>query len=233
VCFLTHKLESQKGDKNSIQKEFFNSNVEILGNFSNRNNVIPVQRTSNLYDVLRKMVFSRVHRVAVTDENMNVVQILTQSSLAQFIFQNLEDLHSNPSATLEDLGLATKPVKTCRSKDQTLSQLARLQQERISALAVVDEGGVLLHDLSASSLRGLNSSNFNDLFLPIKDFLLARKAQKGISGTPKTTLRSCLELIIANKLHRLWICDILTGEVVGVVTLSDIVMELLLQGARH
>jgi hypothetical protein len=40
-----------------------------------------------------------------------------------------------------------------------MSQLTRLNAERISALAVVDREGNLQYDLSASVVRGLTESN--------------------------------------------------------------------------
>jgi len=99
----------------------------------------------------------------------------------------------------------------------------------ISGVAIVDKEDVLLANLSASDLKGLNEENFNILLLPVLDFLKRKHEHLKLPFTvlPSTTFEMVILKFFATRAHRLWVVDSLeTYRVQGVISLTD-VMKLL------
>jgi len=182
--------------------------------------------------LLEKMVLSHLHRVGITNQDKKVHNLITQSTILLFIYRNIDDLHPKPNSSIEELGLVKRHIKHAKMTDITINAYCKLSSMKISALAVVDEKKKLQYELSVESIRYLTTQNYMDLTLEIQEYMKKVKQQVALFVSPKTTLRSLLEIMTANKLHRLWICEN-DGHVVGVVTLSDVLNVLFTSVLSH
>jgi len=123
-----------------------------------------------------------------------------------------------------------RPVISVISTESTINAFKIIHQNKISAVAVVDETGKLIGNLSASDLKGAvitdddeGAQPFGSLLLPVITFL----KQGGMSKLPvatcfiSSTLSFVLLKIIALHVHRLWIVDE-EGKAIGIISLTDI-----------
>jgi len=216
----------------SFSKNFFQTQVENLPNFSEINPTFLMDGNVSISVAIRKMVLSHLHRVGITNQDKKVHNLITQSTILLFIYRNIDDLHPRPNSSIEELGLVKRHIKHAKMTDITINAYCKLSSMKISALAVVDEKKKLQYELSVESIRYLTTQNYMDLTLEIQEYMKKVKQQVALFVSPKTTLRSLLEIMTANKLHRLWICEN-DGHVVGVVTLSDVLNVLFTSVLSH
>jgi len=216
----------------SFSKNFFQTQVENLPNFSEINPTFLMDGNVSISVAIRKMVLSHLHRVGITNQDKKVHNLITQSTILLFIYRNIDDLHPKPNSSIEELGLVKRHIKHAKMTDITINAYCKLSSMKISALAVVDEKKKLQYELSVESIRYLTTQNYMDLTLEIQEYMKKVKQQVALFVSPKTTLRSLLEIMTANKLHRLWICEN-DGHVVGVVTLSDVLNVLFTSVLSH
>jgi CBS domain-containing protein len=88
----------------------------------------------------------------------------------------------------------------------------------------VDDNDDLVGEISAKDLRGLNRNRWDSLSKPVVMFL---KASQGDLAAPLTchdrfTLSQIMSAFVLRKAYRLWWMDNNTGELKGVITLTDI-----------
>ncbi len=112
-----------------------------------------VSPNTTLTVAVEKMNAAKVHRLVIVDEKHNIIGLLTQSNLISWLNQHVDELFKNPDATIEDLSLGIKTVKTCSNNDIAITVFQTLEGLHISALGVVDENGKLISSISASELR--------------------------------------------------------------------------------
>jgi 5'-AMP-activated protein kinase regulatory gamma subunit len=94
----------------------------------------------------------------------------------------------------------------------------------VSALAICNEAGQLVDNLSATDLRGLGRDDIPNILEPIGKFFLTHgiMRKKTISTTlPNATLGKVLTLLVKNNVHRVWIVDD-DKHPIGVVSRTDI-----------
>jgi CBS domain-containing protein len=95
--------------------------------------------------------------------------------------------------------------------------------QQVSALAICNEAGQLVDNLSATDLRGLGRDDIPNILEPIGKFFLTHgiMRKKTISTTLPTTLGKVLTLLVKNNVHRVWIVDA-DQHPIGVVSRTDI-----------
>lgn len=222
--------------------------------------VVDLSRKNPFYSVLSQssliqlvQVFSSnvgIHRVNVVDNlsGGKVVGILSKSDLVKFIYSmDIPELQES----LEECGLSHSLVISIKGDSMLLDALDLMSINGLSSIAIL-ENGVLFGNISMTDVRFLFKRNSSLLFMDCRHFvrhiLEERSFENGGIDSfpiyemhPESTLKRCIEKLIATRSHRIWIveqnifegnCAVVNdsddepkneGGLCGVVSLTDII----------
>eukprot|EP00002_Diphylleia_rotans_P025954 TRINITY_DN5150_c0_g1_i1.p1 TRINITY_DN5150_c0_g1~~TRINITY_DN5150_c0_g1_i1.p1 ORF type:complete len:327 (+),score=68.45 TRINITY_DN5150_c0_g1_i1:106-1086(+) len=199
------------------------ASVDKIFDMSERNPVCPVDHKGTLYQLME--VFAKgVHRVPLVDSNGRLCGVLSQSRVIRFLYENPKTLAPTFSRmTMQDLWVDTKNVITINHKRQAIYALFVMMEYKVSAVAVVDDEGRFVANLSGSDLKGLTEECFGWLICSVIDFL---KQMNGtirlpITCTATTTIAAAIAQLATSNIHRLWMVDG-SGRPIGVLSMTDI-----------
>jgi CBS domain-containing protein len=136
--------------------------------------------------------------------------------------------------TLEELGLAKKPIAIINERNSVLDALQKMYNNNYSGLAIVGSGGEISGSISVKDVKFAFSMQwFQVLEHSCGSYIASARRQVTlkekagmdtapvISVTPNSKLGYVLELLVATKTHRLWVVE--NRKPVGVVALADII----------
>jgi CBS-domain-containing membrane protein len=170
-----------------------------------------------------------IHRAIISDDTKQLQRIVSQSDIIKFLSNYLYYFGRIGQGTLEDIGLGAQKVVTLNQKARAIHGFQLLQQNKISAVAIVDDYGVLVANLSISDLRGLKLENLSSLMLPVLDYLKQRCDNQQLLPPvvchPYTTFETLVLKLACSRVHRCWNVDDV-GRPIGVVSLTDVIMLL-------
>jgi len=176
------------------------------------------------------------HRVAITDENGDITGVISQWTVVNY-------LATVPTGDKDWIPILREPlckvnyshdVICVNGKTSTLQGFSRMHTENISSLAIVDDDGKLIGNLSVSDLKGfqLYLSDFNDLLQPVSEFLsLIRKKQMRhenfvVAFSHETLVKDVVHQMNEEIVHRAYIVDN-NWKPIGVFSLSDLMKQLI------
>lgn len=95
---------------------------------------------------------------------------------------------------------------------------------RVSAVAIVDDGGKLVETLSISDFSAISESNASNLFKPVIQFLqeCLEARRPPVTLLKSNTMIEILNAMTENQIHRVWIVEQSSSKPIGSVTMSDI-----------
>ena len=134
-----------------------------------------------------------VHRVAIFDALGEIERIVSMSDAVRYLAVNVERLGGMADASLRDLGLAAETAAREKKKKKLIAvppttpaieAFARMCDERVSGVGVLDDRGSLIANLSVSDVRCIQPEHFGILGLPVAEFLalLHGTSYAGFSG---------------------------------------------------
>jgi len=134
-----------------------------------------------------------VHRVAIFDASGEIERIVSMSDAVRYLAVNVERLGGMADASLRDLGLAAETAAREKKKKKLIAvppttpaieAFARMCNERVSGVGVLDDRGSLIANLSVSDVRCIQPEHFGILGLPAAEFLalLHGTSYAGFSG---------------------------------------------------
>jgi len=196
--------------------------LALIADRSKFREMSPVQACSTLYQLLTAFSMG-IHRVPIVDGQLNIINFISQSDILQFFAAHPHLLCENGRQTLEYLGLCKADVRFAREDAIVIDALRVISSSRISALPILNVDGQLVATFSASDLRGIQSSDFVNLLLPVKEFLkiYSRKSLFPLTCFPIDTLEYVIYKIAATKVHRLWCVDD-RNHLLGVLSITDV-----------
>lgn len=193
------------------------------------------------WDAVMKLT-SHVHRLGVhpVDQPREMISILSQSDIIRQLLREValvdheqqEHHHASVrsvevkhflSRKLRDLGVrAHRALGVVSGKEPVILALQNLVKHHWSALAVIDEHGVLIGNFSATDLRGLYQHHYPHFLMSVQSFLQKHSPNSLAlqTVTLDETLLSALNKIVNNRIHRLWIVE--HDKPVSVLTLTDV-----------
>jgi len=212
---------------------FATTPVTSISNFSSRNPFVPVRSDASLYAVIEVLAKHGVHRVPIVNNQNRVINIITQSAVIAFLAKNLKELGSVVNSTLADLHTGSKDAVTVNISSRTIDAFKAMSQHRISAVAVVDNEGILLANVSVRDIRAVSSDAriIQRMYLPVREFLVKMNEDKidilnpGISCHSTDTYGAVLQKLGATRVHRIYIVDS-RWHPTGVLSLSDALLPL-------
>jgi len=165
------------------------------------------------------------HRVPVVDDKNIIWDIITQSMLVDFLWQNIEKIGNLAVRRVGTL-FANIPriVQTVSEHSTGILAFRLMLTKRVYGLAVVDEVGNLVDNISDRDIRviypNLHLSDFSILWQKtvreIKDILRARSGRTPpalLYVTPDDTFSSLIEKMAVHHVHRLFMVESTTSMI--------------------
>jgi CBS domain-containing protein len=232
IDIVTNTLELQQEyplrEKAGIEdEEFGNEPCLDLVNKSQRNFYHTIEDTATLQKAVNELCTTKAHRLAVLNKDNELVSILTQSKIIQYLAKLVDDLQLG-NKKIKDLCLGKTPVISINlNKSRALDAFKTIQMNNISGLAIVDDDGAIVDNLSVSDLKLLeyNKKVFDALLEPLEKFLKRKSDDATITKpvviTQDSTLRDVLNILTKTRVHRLYVVDN-HKRPSGIVTLTDL-----------
>jgi len=174
------------------------------------------------------------HRILVEawDEQTGrkTFRMLSQMDLIRHLSK--QNLGEKGRMKIEELGLVNPiggKVISSNKDSRACDAFVKMFEQKLSAVAVVDDAGVLYANLSASDLKGTNQDNIGNVVLPISTFIKVTHGEKPavpIIGKLNDHLEEILPKMTIAKVHRVWVTDS-AEHPVGIVTQTDVINCLL------
>jgi CBS domain-containing protein len=182
---------------------------------------------NSLMDMFSKNV--NIHRVPIVDDGGEVIGLISQSKVINFLYKNVEHFPDSAAVQVKDRFKPGKVVSIGIEKT-AIDGYNLMATERVSGLAVVDGEGKLVACLSASDLKGSMDMNlFHDLYLPIGMYLDKgtpefdrRQSHLPVTCTLSSSIYEVLHKLATNHIHRIFLVDA-DNRPIGVISLCDII----------
>ncbi|ESO13229.1 hypothetical protein HELRODRAFT_62698, partial [Helobdella robusta] len=190
----------------------------------NSSNLISCCPEDSLFTALKLLCQNRVHRLLVIDSKLgNPINILTHKRILKFIHLHMKtipepDFMNSPISSIQTA--TTKNVSTITYSTRLINVLRLFIEHHISAVPVVDERGKLIDKLAYDKL-------YSDLGRPVREIMSKQKSEVSLVCWFGDTLKTVVDRIVTASVHRLIIVND-DEEVVGVLTLSDLLRHLVL-----
>jgi CBS domain-containing protein len=188
----------------------------------------PLFERNSTFHALEHLVIGNAHRSAVLNNSWDreIINICTQSMLISEIRQRLDQIGSLRYRTALQMEDFWQDVLTVRETDTAMNAFKKMSRNNVSALAIVDEEGVLTGTISEKDLRGVGASgeDFSRLFEDVKSYKqftkqrfnrLAPTAHWSIAPTPikgryvteEQTFEDVIRKMRDGNIHRVWVCS--------------------------
>ncbi|KAJ3124264.1 hypothetical protein HK098_001274 [Nowakowskiella sp. JEL0407] len=208
-------------------------------NESGLNRFSPVYENGTLFQVVEELFCEGIHRVPVMSyKDEEIIDFISQSDVVNLLANSISSLGSVSSKTVQDLGIISDTVIAMSLKAQAIHAFWLMKFHHVNGIAVTggSEGSMLVGNISASDLKHLEDHKFSSLLQPISHFLAESNEQKEarkfdkppVVVTKKTTFGNLLQKMSIYKVHRVYVVDEECVEVIGVITMTQI-MNLLIR----
>eukprot|EP00004_Rigifila_ramosa_P018790 TRINITY_DN4714_c0_g1_i2.p4 TRINITY_DN4714_c0_g1~~TRINITY_DN4714_c0_g1_i2.p4 ORF type:complete len:205 (-),score=47.96 TRINITY_DN4714_c0_g1_i2:49-663(-) len=171
------------------------------------------------------------HRLALFDKRGAITNIVSQSDVVKYLSGHTDKLGELRTKTVGELTGTSHPI-CIRQEKPAVEAFELMDKHRVSGVGVIDHEGVLVSAISSSDLRGITAADLSKLLLPVERFLARtpgnaafHQMQPPITCTADETLATIVKRLAHHKAHRIFVVDH-AGKPVGVVSLSDILVEL-------
>jgi len=186
--------------------------------------------------VVEIMVKTKAHHIlALNGEKGKLCNVITQSRIVECIsklFSVDPGLTALGKKTVRELGLGLQDVKSISESAKAADAFRLLADKKVSGIAVLNNSGVLVDNISVRDLRAIkcNAAFLKLLSHTVAEYLQAAHTEFGIPKsvvkcTEHDTYRDVMERLVENKVHR---CYVVGGadKLIGVVSMWDLLSEL-------
>jgi len=183
-------------------------------NCSGTNPFVCLSVQAHVSELLTKLK-EGIHRVMLVDDEGCYKGIITQFDIIRLLEPCLQREGKDlASKTLAELGLDSQGTGICTVNilARTIYAFQKMAENHVSAIAVVDDDGIIQGNMSVSDLRGLAASDLGTLLMPVQEFL-KEKIKQGPPAVCSSdhTLGTVVKKLLDNHFHRLW-CTVRFSE---------------------
>jgi CBS domain-containing protein len=204
-------------------KAYLSQPVAKLVNKSHVDKLSKFSSTSSLSDIVTEMAALRLHRVAITDDNGVLVDVLTASDIVNYIAS--EHLKVFDGTTAKAV-MMNEPICMEESRP-TVEAYQIMQRNQVSGIAITKEGR-LVANLSATDLSFAMSRAAaivpESLFLPVQ-FLVEQSrthaARAPVAVRAETTMVDVVKRMAQHRVHRVWVING-DDKPIGVITPTEV-----------
>jgi predicted transcriptional regulator len=180
----------------------------------------PVSEEQSIASLISNYFKWRVHQVPVLS-NKKISGYVSQFDVAAYLASNLNSLGIITKRTLKELGLDFGPVLAIPKGKPLIDAFSHIVETKFLGLAVIDEKGKLVNNISASDVKGLTKETFWNLNLPIEKVLNLQNKLPPVTCNADTTLGQVLQKLVDYKIHRIFVVD-KENQPTNVITLTTI-----------
>jgi CBS domain-containing protein len=170
------------------------------------------------------------HRVGVLNGKNELVQVVSQSAMIKWIYNNIGSLGVKGTMPVKYFDSANQYVISAFHDEKAVDAFKVLKVCRVTGIALLNDDGTLMGSLSSSDLKKIHSSTkwISRLFQPVSTFVqyYARGKKEPLSVNGDHTVVQVLKKFVKNKVHRLFVIDE-KNEPVGVISMTDMIKTLL------
>eukprot|EP01117_Protostelium_nocturnum_P003457 TRINITY_DN144_c0_g1_i5.p1 TRINITY_DN144_c0_g1~~TRINITY_DN144_c0_g1_i5.p1 ORF type:complete len:311 (-),score=42.52 TRINITY_DN144_c0_g1_i5:36-968(-) len=227
VSFVLHScsgfdLSSFNGQIEASNNLKLNTAKDIMG-VSFRNPFFPVDKKTSLFQVMQIMIQQKIHRIPMIDEKGTILTIVTQFQVVKTLSQNIQQF-AFAKDSISQLNLGSRSVYTIHMTKPCIEAFDLIRKKQVSGVAVVNEDGFLVGNLSSSDLKhiGFQGEKIGRLLQPIEMYVqLERDNIPLYCVREEDSLSSAIQKMIETNSHRLYIIN--SEKIpIGVVSLVDI-----------
>jgi len=198
---------------------------------SRRNPFHPIREEDYLWSAC-EILAKGVHRVPIVDANGAIINIISQSTIINFLNKHINEIKVDFTASIQDLNIGTKPVLSVPKNTSAIDTFRLMDNRKISGVAVVDEHGTFIGNTSASDLKlFVKTLSLSILNLPIMDYLKKIRQESlfddkmpTISVSHKDNLATVIQKLAFTKVHKIFVADDSQGyKPYCVVSITDII----------
>jgi len=222
--------------KNFLKEEekFKGSITSDVADLSKRNKLYPVTIGANLLDAVKLMAANHVQRIPILNPEGEIVNLLTQSAVIEYLSKNVDQLGLAANRTLKELNFVKKPVISIDHNKRALDAFKLMAEHRISGLAVVDGSRKLIANISARDLRSIQQDSrlFEKLYYSVGEFVSHvrqanyRAIHPSICCTFDDTFHKIIMRLAAARIHRIYVVDD-HRHPISVISLHDVLEKAL------
>jgi len=198
----------------------------------------PITKGYSLFAAWETLSLSGARRVPVVDATGKVVDLVTQSMMIDFLWQNIEKIGKLAEKKVSEIQiLRNQSVLQLPSSSKAIMAFREMVKHEVDHVAVVDSKGRLVDNLSLRDLRGVRPDVkvFYRLWNSISDYkakLREEFPEKTPAGLihvlPTDTLYTVVELMAVKHIHHVFVVDSAENMTpVKVISQSDIMREIL------
>jgi len=198
---------------------------------SRRNPFHPVSTTDSLL-VAVEILAKGIHRVPVVDQKSGeVVNIISQSSVIQFLHKHHQEFKQETSGSISELKLGTVPVISVNKNTLAIDTFRLMDKRKISGVAVVDDDGKLVGNTSSSDIKVfMKHMSLSMLREPTTTFLnrirqenVENEMSPTISCNSHDSLATAIGKLASTQIHKLFVADDANGyKPACVLSITDI-----------
>jgi len=178
VLFCTAKLYVNSltlGEMLEQIDDFLSKPVKHIIELSGRNHWKEISFRKSILELIELLSTKDIHRVAIVDDENKVIALLTQLNIIRFIQRHIECLYSIVNQTIEEWFIWKLPenyqVQTINWNSRVIDAFYVIGERQVSGIAVVNDEGVLVGNISASNMQDLDFNRKDELIRTLNSSL--------------------------------------------------------------
>ncbi|KYR01508.1 hypothetical protein DLAC_01497 [Tieghemostelium lacteum] len=170
-------------DPSSFSK-FLENNSEIFSNtrcfqiLENKPNKIIVVNENESCIKLLDVFSETISKVLIVNDQFEVVNIISQSDLLSLMAQNIYCLGSLRDKIIDRVGVSTTIKASFLPTTRVITILLDLLKKGLTCAPILDSNNRLMANFSITNIKGIRRHNFNELILPVMDYLNLQKIKE-------------------------------------------------------
>jgi len=251
VTFTCAKLGTEKLDIYTSEKQAlaFSKPIADILNISGRNPWKCAMYKASLAELVELLSERDCHRIVIKNEANDLVGLVTQSKVVEYIYHHADKFPELMKKKVSELWKMTNNVQTINCHKFVVDAFNCICEKGISGVAVVDDMGVLVGNISAGDIKRIQLSPpmqlVYDIYEQIGNFLnlldtskmsISEKNQKTFMAelpsftpiyvTPENTMEEILHLLTLKHIHRVYVVESkLQQKPIHVLSLVDVISK--------
>ncbi|KAI9359835.1 hypothetical protein BD770DRAFT_362802 [Pilaira anomala] len=208
--------------------------VKLASDLSQKNPFYSILPEATLLSAVEEFAYG-THRVCVLNPDGSIKGILSQSTVARYIYDNqrhFPEIEAIMNKTLRQLGLGESDVIAVNADSPVLDALSLMSKYGVSSVAVLGHMGIVLGNISMTDVKHVMKSYRHQLlWKTCFQFVSLVRTEQGIDdGQDRlpvfdvrldTSFGFAIGKLLATKSHRVWVLDE-RERAIGVVSITDV-----------
>jgi CBS-domain-containing membrane protein len=223
VSFVRFVYDEQKVVDNNTLKDIVLHGVHMfkapttdgvtVSYLARRNKFSPLKVGATLLEAV-ELLSRGLHRVPILSDEGKLINIVSQSSIINYLDKHLGDLEVISKTTIESINIGTHPVQSVPQIASVIDTLRLMDSKGLSGVAITGHHGRLVGITTGKDLGlFIKNPSLSILSSPVFQFLAEIRDQSidirvpTIAVFPKDTLGRAIGILAATRVHRVFLVD--------------------------